>query len=62
MSDKKLSVINGDREAYEVEKAQEILQALLVENNREAAFKIAEELAPRGALAIAGGKQQKTTK
>ena len=59
MTDKKLSVVEGNREALEKKKAEEILKALLVDKNRDAAFEIAEELAPRGELSIAEVKQRK---
>ena len=61
MAEKKktLKVIYGGREALEVQKANEILNALLVDKNRDTAFQIAESLKPRGALALTADKQRK---
>ena len=61
MAEKKktLKVIHGGREALEVQKANEILKALLVDKNRDTAFQIAESLTPQGALTLAADKQQK---
>ena len=60
MADKKtLKVIHGGREELEVQKAKEILQALLVDKDRDTAFEIAETLKPRGALALTANKQRK---
>lgn len=59
MTDKKLSVIEGDREALEKQKAEDILKALLVDKDRDAAFEIAEELAPRGGQNLSVVKQRK---
>lgn len=49
MTDKELRVIDGDRETLEQQKAEEIIKALLMDKDRETAYKIANELKPRGA-------------
>ena len=54
-----LKVIHGGREELEVQKANEILKALLVDKDRDTAFQIAESLAPRGELALTANKQRK---
>lgn len=61
MADKKksLKVVQGGREALEAEKAQEIIKALVVDNDRETAFKIADTLTPRGELTLSAVKQRK---
>tara|TARA_R100000306_G_scaffold59732_1_gene59042 strand:+ start:300 stop:491 length:192 start_codon:yes stop_codon:yes gene_type:complete len=61
MAEKKktLNIIHGGREALEVQKANEILKALLVDKDRETAFQIAESLTPKGALTLAADNQQK---
>lgn len=56
---KTLKVIHGGREDLEVQKANEILKALLVDKDRDTAFQIAESLKPRGALALTADKQRK---
>jgi len=61
MTDKKLSVIDGNREALEQEKAEEIIKALLVDKDRDAAYRIADELAPRGGQNLSVVKQRKTS-
>ncbi|MCB2426123.1 MULTISPECIES: hypothetical protein [Methylophaga] len=62
MAEKKktLKVIHGGREDLEVQKANEILKALLVDKDRDTAFQIAESLKPRGALALTADKQRKS--
>jgi hypothetical protein len=61
MAEKKktLKVIHGGREALEVQKANEILKALLVDKDRETAFQIADTLTPRGELTLTADKQRK---
>lgn len=61
MAEKKktLKVIHGGREALEVQKANEILKALLVDKDRDTAFQIADSLMPRGTLALTADKQRK---
>lgn len=61
MTDKKLSVIDGNREALEKEKADEIVKALLVDKDRDAALEIAEKLKPRGVSALTVVKQGKAS-
>ena len=61
MAEKKktLKVIHGGREALEVQKANEILNALLVDKNRDTAFQIADTLSPRGGTTLSAVKQRK---
>lgn len=58
-ADKNLKVIQGGREELEVQKANEILQALLVDNDKDTARQIAESLTPRGTLTLAADNQRK---
>ena len=59
MTDKKFSVIDGNREALEKEKAEEIVKALLIDKDRDAACEIAEKLKPRGVSDLTVVKQKK---
>lgn len=61
MTDKKksLKIIQGNREALEVEKANEIIKALVIDKDRDTAFQIADSLTPKGALTLAADNQRK---
>ena len=61
MADKKksLRIIQGNREALEVEKANEIIKALVIDKDRDTAFQIADSLTPKGALTLAADNQRK---
>lgn len=61
MADKEntLKVIHGRRNACEVQKADAILKALLVDKDRDTAFQIAETLTPRGGLTLVSNTSQR---